>query len=498
MRMRQRVARAFILWLTGAVLWAATAWTQTAEETSSEKVVRLMRAGSEKYGAGDYPGTISLLSEALVIQPDELNALALRGVSYVLLKEYEKAMSDAEHALRVDPKNANALLLRGSIHEECRRFVPAYEDYHQGIVWSYHTAAFYEGRARMRRQGEDYAGAIEDFSRAIERRPPEAAAWKGRAYARMRAKDFDGALADLNKALSFSPNDVGAHGLRATCWRSMGDLEKSVAEFSRMIEIKPRDPELYIERGLTRAIQQRYDLVVADMRKAVELGANGYDVWAMQALGLFRLRRFEESKRACDEALQRKAGDTSALHRRARVHLNLGDFQAALTDYSAVLSAESDTADALSFRSDVWQSMGEYEKAREDADHAIKASSKSLPYDHVARLLLSRRLKRVDAEEGFAEQIPSWTDAWWKTIGEFLAGKIDERELLLRTNDAEPEKAKDRRCEAYYYAGMVRLLEGKREAARALFQRCVQTDVWRYREYVLAKAELARMDVGAK
>jgi lipoprotein NlpI len=116
----------------------------------------------------------------------------------------------------------------------------------------------------------------------------------------------------------------------------------------------------------------------------------------------------------------------------------------------------------------------------------------------VCLLLLSRRLKRADAEEGFAVEVHGWTDVWWKTIGEFLLGEIDERELLLSANDAEPEKAKDRRCEAYYYAGMVRLLEGKRGAARALFQRCVQTDVWRYREYVLAKAELARMDAGAK
>lgn len=56
---------------------------------------------------------------------------------------------------------------------------------------------------------------------------------------------------------------------------------------------------------------------------------------------------------------------------------------------------------------------------------------------------------------------------------------------------ADPEKTQGHLCEAWYYAGMKRLLSGERKTATDDFNRCVATKRPEFVEYALAKGELA-------
>ena len=58
---------------------------------------------------------------------------------------------------------------------------------------------------------------------------------------------------------------------------------------------------------------------------------------------------------------------------------------------------------------------------------------------------------------------------------------------------ADAEKQRGRQCEAWYYAGMKRLLDGDKAAAADSFRQCLATGKGTFAEYDFAAAELRAM-----
>ena len=83
--------------------------------------------------------------------------------------------------------------------------------------------------------------------------------------------------------------------------------------------------------------------------------------------------------------------------------------------------------------------------------------------------------------------------AWTLRLAALLTGDATEDAVLSEARAASDAKTrKEMECEAYYYAGMKRLLEGERLVGESLLRRCVDTGVRTFIEWRGAKAELAR------
>jgi lipoprotein NlpI len=82
------------------------------------------------------------------------------------------------------------------------------------------------------------------------------------------------------------------------------------------------------------------------------------------------------------------------------------------------------------------------------------------------------------------------TNVWLSKIAGFLTGQIAETDLLKAAEDVKAKKNAEEHCEAYYYAGAKRLMEGDNAAAAGLFEKCVATDVRNYLEYRAAAEDL--------
>ena len=94
-----------------------------------------------------------------------------RGYTYLLKKEYQKAIEDLSVAVLNDPKNANAFYYRGSVYT----------------------------------QQEKYTQALADFDKAIELQTNYAIAYNDRGSVKIKMKDFTAAKTDLIKAVTFDP-----------------------------------------------------------------------------------------------------------------------------------------------------------------------------------------------------------------------------------------------------------------------------------------------------
>jgi len=75
----------------------------------------------------------------------------------------------------------------------------------------------------------------------------------------------------------------------------------------------------------------------------------------------------------------------------------------------------------------------------------------------------------------------------------YYAGKISEDSLFNAAENVDQQIEKERKCEAYYYAGMKHLFDGDTTKAKARFEACIATGITYFYEYEYAETELERL-----
>jgi tetratricopeptide (TPR) repeat protein len=104
--------------------------------------------------------------------------------------------------------------------------------------------------------------------------------------------------------------------------------------------------------------------------------------------------------------------------------------------------------------------------------------------------------RKADAEQasrkirdGPADLMPRWYRGWYDHYLKYQCGLSPEGELLRAAGSCRPKL-----CEAHFLIGLRHLSEGDRDGAGEHFQKCADTRVFIYWDYMWARAYLARME----
>jgi len=197
--------------------------------------------------------------------------------------------------------------------------------------------------------------------------------------------------------------------------------------------------------------------------------------WARYKLEvLFGLSRFGEALVECDRIVRLSPDDGNAHVLRARVLRRLKRYPEAVRDLTKAIDLAGPDHSGSTWpyyhRGTLNWMLGREEEAISDYTQAYR----SLTYaTHAnARLFLLQQATgwSDEARAAFAEARGRVTaDPWLATIFSCLAGEITPAELVAAASDPVQE------CEAYYYAGEICLLQGRKEAATAWFRACLDT-----------------------
>jgi hypothetical protein len=189
---------------------------------------------------------------------------------------------------------------------------------------------------------------------------------------------------------------------------------------------------------------------------------------------------------------------TSALDytKRGRTRLDQGDYDGALSDLDAAISLDPAASGALSVRAAIRQAKGDFAGAVSDLTQTISALGNRATHSRLQLFLNLRRLQRAEAVTELAAALPHWpaqNENWSRTIAGYLLGQITEADLLA---GADRRGTAEFTAGAYYYIGMTRLLDNKRDEARTWLEKCVAANQQNLIVGPLARAELARLNDG--
>jgi tetratricopeptide (TPR) repeat protein len=306
----------------------------------------------------------------------------------------------------------------------------------------------------------DWAGALADYTKAIELNPNYAFAYNNRGVVKKTNGDLTGALADENKAIELDPNIVEAWYNRGFVKRVKGDLEGALADETRAIELKPDFAQAWYNRGLVKHARGELGDALADFTKAIGLKANFAQAW--YGCGAVKQAQGDPNGAlvAYTKAIELDPKRAAVYHSRGCLHYDNHEFADALADFQKAIELDS-SLDYSHFR--VWlimARMGEMRPATKELSDYLHSRKTGKP------------------------------DDWESTIGGFLTGPMTEHAFLKVAVSKDKTKLEWKECQAYFYAGSKRLIEGDKRTAADYFQKCLDTDKRDFMEYKSAVAEL--------
>jgi TonB family protein len=123
-----------------------------------------------------------------------------RGMAYMNLKEYEKAIEDFDMAIQISGKNALIYKLRGEAYSALKDYNTAIKDFDRALKMEPEMLDAYFERGNAFRNQDKYSKAIADYTKVIELDKGYLQAYNNRAVAYNKLNDSENMCLDLKKA----------------------------------------------------------------------------------------------------------------------------------------------------------------------------------------------------------------------------------------------------------------------------------------------------------
>jgi len=263
-----------------------------------------------------YEDAVTVLDQALQLDPNNAEALVYKGWALSQLKRFEEAATVLDQALQLDPNNAEALGYKGSALSQLKRFEEAVETLDRAIemdskqVWML-TA---KGEALRLLGRRDEALKVQDQVLAQEpndvialsakghtlielEREQEAIdaldkalnvdsryiwALAGKAWALMLLDDYNGARVTIKRVLELDPGYAWARGLYGILLCNIADYEQAIHELKETAKLDRSMGWVFDNLGeaCARLAQQEQDVLKAKglVQQAVDAHTHAVDL----------------------------------------------------------------------------------------------------------------------------------------------------------------------------------------------------------------------------
>ncbi|MCH8047715.1 MAG: tetratricopeptide repeat protein [Planctomycetes bacterium] len=252
---------------------------------------------------------------------------AQQGKEQQALEDYQKAIERGDYV---------AFLHRGFLHGQHGRSAEAIADFTRAIETNPSSYTSYNNRASEYARKGKYDKALADYNKAIALKRNSPDFYCNRAILYARYKHSEEARADFKAVLEIDPNFAKAYHCRAQLvWIPAKEFQQAIEDFTKAIEIEPKNPDHYRHRAASYAAIKRYDGVLADWNKIVELKPDS--AFARNSLAWFLATcpdpQFRDPKRAAEQAkkaVERAPKNGSYWNTLGIAQYRAGDWKAAI------------------------------------------------------------------------------------------------------------------------------------------------------------------------
>ena len=170
------------------------------------------------------------------------------------------------------------------------------------------------------------------------------------------------------------------------------------------------------------------------------------------------------------------------------MYLQLDNYPAAERDFTQAIALDSNNPALVYERGCLSYDKQEWGKALTDFERAMQLDPRHDEYARIRTALVQLREGQTDTAHvtlrELAQRLKATPDDWLAFIAAFLTGDLSREDFFARMQSTYSRGDMTRECQAYFYAGSLRLAEHDAKGARRDFERAVatrQTTLFEYR-----------------
>ncbi len=448
--------------------------------------------GNAYEGLGKYSEAITDYSEAIRLDPRIPTAYERRGYLYFNNKEYEKSIIDYSAVIRIDPTNYFVYSYRSIAYENIGEYEKAIDDYTRyinrlritddplppGVLGNAYMSRgeVYEKLGKTDKAIADYKDAIRSFlpghitsdnllylTTEIELDPKIAFIYAARGSVYYNRSEYEKAIADYTEAIRLQPD--------------YAEKCDNISCYIAAVSLNPNDATIYYRRGRAYYDSKEYEKAIADYTASIKIDPSQFSVYYDRGNIYLKLEKYREAVADYTEAIRIDPNHASAYMARGGAYEKIGEYDKATADYTAasplrksdvpICEAQmSSTPLCLTteihlhpnssilyiHRGDIYNDLGEHDKAVEDYKEAIRIDPE---YTHYCGNILCYNVAIDTISPKTADEFSGRGFAYY-SLGEYEKAIADYTEAILR----DPKYAK-----AYKGRGDVYAKLGKDEKA---------------------------------
>jgi tetratricopeptide (TPR) repeat protein len=444
------------------------------------------------------------LDAALLANPDDIEALALRVQNLMLVSEWEAARTDVARLRAIAPTAPASLWAQALVVMKDNDLELAHVLLDQAIAQDATRPEYYWLRADTYRLTEESERAMEDVAAALALYPQslyalevqQALLWDEYNYQELETVgrqliewypdspsgyrllvvhnlnmigDEAAALAEADEAVARNPENANAYNLRAWAYNVIGDFAAAQADYEQALALDPDSPSAHT--GLAAVVKAQGDLAtaVALLEENSQLYPRSLDARTSLASVYMDQGAYEEAWHLLHQVLAEDPQNDLALGLRAYLYSYQGEPERAVREITKVIGLFPDNPFAYVARSGFLLDLGRFDEATEDAEKAIELDP-LLADPH--RVLFAVAIENGDLEEA-EQQLDLWLEK--ATVSDKnpelvshmqLATRRFEDVIVTTTEALATEPAEDE--DSYYLSrGLAHLNLGQTEDGQA-------------------------------
>jgi len=288
-----------------------------------------------------------------------VNPLLVSAFNLCQSKKFDEAITDLNDLLQQNPDDVNALILRGysffklwsnKCYQDKELYQKCIDDYTHAEQFE-KRPALYNAMALAKYCNNELAKALKDISRGIAD-PPDVNILYNRALIYLARDEYGKAMDDLSNAMTESPDSPKLHSLLG--WQRSKEPSGSHyyrAAFEKLDDALNLDPsyaEGYKRRGAVRRELDDYSGALRDFVRAAKINPDIPKIHNLIGTCLLLTKKYKEADSFFTNALSSSVNDVDSLVKKGIARFALKDYLEAITSWSAACKIDSTVQEQLS------------------------------------------------------------------------------------------------------------------------------------------------------
>jgi tetratricopeptide (TPR) repeat protein len=172
-----------------------------AYKLSPKSYEAIMGLADSRHKLDLFMPAIELYNEAETVNNTDPNLFSSRGIAYIFIQKYKKALKDFDQALELNPEIKRVFYYKGYANNELGRYKQSIEDYSNEIEQNPEYGAAYYNRGAAKAQLKSYEAGMQDFELAVKKDPGLKDVKLNIALVKLGMKKYEEAIKDLDKVI---------------------------------------------------------------------------------------------------------------------------------------------------------------------------------------------------------------------------------------------------------------------------------------------------------